>query len=118
MSAREVTDFDVKIGARLRTLRNAADVSQESLAAALGVTFQQVQKYEKGANRMSAERLHDVAHALGVSVATLFGEEAAPGGELISRVANALAIMPKAAADNWVSSLEAVAHGTSGKRRK
>jgi transcriptional regulator with XRE-family HTH domain len=49
-------------------------LSQEELAEALGLTFQQVQKYENGANRLAASRLHDVARTLGVPVSFFFDE--------------------------------------------
>lgn len=62
------------IGLRLRMARKAADLSQEKLAAKIGVTFQQVQKYEKGTSTISAARLHDVAVVLGVPVSFFFPE--------------------------------------------
>src|SRR5487761_1351761 len=61
---RRVREIDVHIGECLRVARQARDLSQEELARALGVTFQQVQKYEKGINRISAGRLFEAAHAL------------------------------------------------------
>ncbi len=51
-------------------------MSQEKLGEALGLTFQQVQKYEKGANRIGASRMIEIAHALGTTVASLVGETA------------------------------------------
>ena len=56
------------IGARLRTLREEARLAQSQLARALGVTFQQVQKYERGVNRVSGASLARTAEALGVTV--------------------------------------------------
>jgi transcriptional regulator with XRE-family HTH domain len=50
-------------------------MAQEELAKSLGLTFQQVQKYEKGVNRVSASRLHGIARALHVPVATLIGPD-------------------------------------------
>jgi transcriptional regulator with XRE-family HTH domain len=67
--------IDVEVGGRIRTRRIALGVSQTALAKALGLTFQQVQKYEKGANRVSASTLVRVARELGVTVAFLVGEE-------------------------------------------
>jgi transcriptional regulator with XRE-family HTH domain len=67
--------IDVEVGGRIRARRIALGVSQTALAKALGLTFQQVQKYEKGANRVSASTLVRVARELGVSVAFLVGEE-------------------------------------------
>jgi transcriptional regulator with XRE-family HTH domain len=68
--------IDVAVGGRIRARRTALGISQTALAKALGLTFQQVQKYEKGANRVSASTLVRVARELGVSVAFLVGEEA------------------------------------------
>ncbi|MCL4715531.1 MAG: helix-turn-helix domain-containing protein [Hyphomonadaceae bacterium] len=62
--AREATTMDAQIGERIRRERLAQGVSQERLAEALGITFQQIQKYEKGVNRVAASRLYDIAAAL------------------------------------------------------
>jgi transcriptional regulator with XRE-family HTH domain len=69
---------DHHIGARLRTRRIQIGLSQEKLGDALGITFQQIQKYEKGANRMGASRLQQAAVALGVPVSYFY--EDLPGG--------------------------------------
>jgi transcriptional regulator with XRE-family HTH domain len=75
---------DVHVGVRIRTRRLLLGMNQETLASALGLTFQQVQKYEGGANRVSASRLAEVAGVLGVSVSYFFddldlaGETATP----------------------------------------
>jgi transcriptional regulator with XRE-family HTH domain len=63
---------DVHIGRRLREKRVALGMSQSALAEKLGITFQQVQKYESGANRMGGSRLWDVANVLGVPVGYFF----------------------------------------------
>ncbi|MCR9218995.1 MAG: helix-turn-helix domain-containing protein [Alphaproteobacteria bacterium] len=63
---------DVAVGARVRELRIRAGMSQTKLGEALGVSFQQIQKYENGANRMGASRLVQVASALNVPLAQLF----------------------------------------------
>lgn len=83
--------IDVEVGGRIRARRIALGVSQTALAKALGLTFQQVQKYEKGANRVSASTLVRVARELGVSVAFLVGEEdvAAPAAGTVARAAPA-----------------------------
>lgn len=60
--------LDAYIGARLRLRRLLLDMSQETLAAKLSITFQQVQKYEKGVNRISAGRLFELSKALDVPV--------------------------------------------------
>jgi transcriptional regulator with XRE-family HTH domain len=64
------------VGDRLRLARRALSLSQEALAEQLGVTFQQVQKYEKGINRISAGRLHQVAEILDVPVSYFFPDSA------------------------------------------
>ena len=61
------TPIDGHVGARLRQRRSLMQVTQESLANALGITFQQVQKYENGTNRISAARLYDISKLLDVS---------------------------------------------------
>ena len=60
--------IDLHVGSRVRMRRSLLGMSQERLAAELGVTFQQVQKYERGSNRIGASRLWDLAQVLGVSV--------------------------------------------------
>ena len=71
--------IDRHVGARVRMRRMLAGVSQEKLGEALGLTFQQVQKYEKGANRISASRLQQIAKMLEVPVSFFF--EGAPSGD-------------------------------------
>ncbi len=68
---------DEHVGARLRQLRKSIKLSQSGLAERLGLTFQQVQKYERGTNRISASKLHDAAQVLNVAVADFF--EGLPG---------------------------------------
>ncbi|WP_026868894.1 helix-turn-helix domain-containing protein [Inquilinus limosus] len=63
---------DVHVGARLRQRRTLLGMSQEKLAAAFGVSFQQIQKYERGANRVSASRLHQLTRILNVPVGYFF----------------------------------------------
>ncbi len=63
---------DMYVGNRVRMRRLMLDLSQTRLANALGVTFQQVQKYEKGMNRISAGRLHHISHILQVPVPFFF----------------------------------------------
>jgi transcriptional regulator with XRE-family HTH domain len=69
--------IDVHVGARIRLRRTLLGISQEKLAEAMGLTFQQVQKYEKGTNRVSSSRLVDVANALDVEVPYFFEEMSA-----------------------------------------
>lgn len=68
---------DVHVGQRIRVARRLIDMSQEQLASHLGLTFQQVQKYERGANRISASKLHQASAALGQTHGWFF--EGLPG---------------------------------------
>src|SRR5499427_834364 len=63
---------DQHVGSRVRMRRIMLAMSQEKLGAALGLTFQQVQKYERGANRIGASRLQQISHILQVPVAFFF----------------------------------------------
>jgi transcriptional regulator with XRE-family HTH domain len=65
---------DVHVGSRVRLRRTLMGMSQEKLADALGLTFQQVQKYERGANRIGASRLHQLSRILEVPVSFFFEE--------------------------------------------
>jgi transcriptional regulator with XRE-family HTH domain len=69
MRPREV---DVHVGNRVRVARQARKMTQEGLAHKLGLTFQQVQKYENGKNRISAGRLHQIAIIMGVPITFFF----------------------------------------------
>lgn len=71
---RTVTDVDAVIGHNLKIMRTARGLSQESLAEALGLTFQQIQKYENGTNRMSASRLYGTALVLKVDFSDFFND--------------------------------------------
>ena len=63
---------DLHVGARVRTRRKFLGMSQEGLAEHIGLTFQQVQKYERGSNRISCSKLHEIATALKAPVAYFF----------------------------------------------
>jgi len=69
---RHPNPIDLHVGARIRMRRKILGVSQERLAEDLGLTFQQVQKYERGANRVSASKLYEIARSLQSSVAYFF----------------------------------------------
>lgn len=90
MSSR-VSEIDVTVGARVRNRRKLLGMSQITLAERIGVTFQQLQKYEKGTNRIGASRLVQIAAALGTSPASLFGEGEA-GVTVVLRSAEMTAI--------------------------
>jgi transcriptional regulator with XRE-family HTH domain len=79
MTRRDPNYIDVHVGSRIRMRRQLVSMSQEKLGELLGITFQQVQKYEKGTNRISASRLFYTAKILGVPVQSFF--EDLPGIE-------------------------------------
>ena len=88
---------DVYVGARVRNRRKFLGLSQETLAAAIDLTFQQVQKYERGSNRISASKLHLIAKTLKVPMNYFF--DGVPDGE-----------GDAAAASSGGSSVEQTAH--------
>ena len=65
-------DVDTYVGSRVRMRRKMQGMSQEKLGDELGITFQQIQKYEKGTNRIGAGRLHNISEILGVPVSFFF----------------------------------------------
>jgi len=69
---RSPNPIDVHVGLQVRLRRKELKISQEKLAETLGLTFQQVQKYERGANRISASKLYEIARSLRVSIAWFF----------------------------------------------
>jgi transcriptional regulator with XRE-family HTH domain len=77
MKAKSKTEIDEYIGARIREGRVALNLSQEQLARGLGISFQQIQNYEKGANGVSAVRLFDICKILNVSLASMFPQDTA-----------------------------------------
>lgn len=72
---------DLHVGLRIRLRRKEMGVSQERLAEAIGLTFQQVQKYERAANRVSASKLYEMARALKTSIAYFY--EGLPEGDAV-----------------------------------
>jgi transcriptional regulator with XRE-family HTH domain len=77
MSTKSPNPVDVHVGARVKLRRTMLGMSQTVLGEQLGITFQQIQKYEKGTNRIGASRLQAIANALSCSPAWFF--EGAPG---------------------------------------
>ena len=79
--------IDVHVGSRVRLRRTFLGMSQEKLGNAIGLTFQQVQKYERGANRIGSSRLFDLSRALDVPVSFFFDDmppeisESTPGND-------------------------------------
>jgi transcriptional regulator with XRE-family HTH domain len=114
---------DIAIGARMRLRRKTLGMSQGALADRIGVSFQQVQKYERGANRVSGSTLVAVAAALDISVGWLVGEDGAIADvaeDLVQALAitgavellEAYAAIPKASAR---AALTALAQEMAGK---
>jgi len=77
--------IDVYVGSRIRLRRNFLGMSQEKLGEQLGITFQQIQKYEKGTNRVGASRLQAISEILEVPVSFFFEE--APGSSVVEGLA-------------------------------
>ena len=72
--------IDIHVGSRIRLRRTMLGMSQEKLGESLGITFQQIQKYEKGTNRVGASRLQNISSILNVPVSFFF--EDAPGDQV------------------------------------
>ena len=86
MSSKQQDPLDVEVGRRVRALRLEKGMSQEKLGNQLARTFQQIQKYENGTNRIGAGRLQRIAQILGVSVSALYPDPV-PAGRTSQEVA-------------------------------
>jgi transcriptional regulator with XRE-family HTH domain len=106
MPRRVINPTDKHVGSRVRMRRLMLDMSQTDIANALGLTFQQVQKYEKGSNRISASRLQQISQILQVSVPFFF--EGAPAASGIRQAAQGTADAPSPA---YVSDFLATSDG-------
>lgn len=80
MNKKVPNPIDKHVGSRVRMRRMMISMSQEKLGERLGITFQQVQKYEKGTNRIGASRLQQIATTLGVQVSFFFEGAPTPDG--------------------------------------
>jgi transcriptional regulator with XRE-family HTH domain len=80
--ARRANSIDIHVGKRVRLRRALLGLSQEKLGEALGLTFQQVQKYERGANRISASRLFDLSRVLDVPISFFFDDMSHSDGSI------------------------------------
>lgn len=87
MAGKAPNETDVAVGQRVREFRKEANLSQTALADQIGVTFQQVQKYENGTNRIGSGRLVQIARALDVPITTLFDGLARPADKRRTRTA-------------------------------
>src|SRR5688572_24109892 len=85
--SRRANPIDIHVGSRVRFRRMLLGMSQEKLGERLGLTFQQVQKYEKGINRIGASRLFDLAQVLGVSVQFFYDDAPLPEARMIEQEA-------------------------------
>ncbi len=103
MSAKTPNPVDKYVGSRVRMRRIMLGLSQEKLGDALGLTFQQIQKYEKGTNRIGASRLHQIADILQVPVSFLF-----EGGPTSNTSVEGLGVAPSPA---YVSDFLATSEG-------
>ena len=95
MVSRSISTVDIHVGRRLRAARLAQQISQEKLAEGVGLTFQQIQKYENGINRIGTGRLHALATLLEVPVSYFFegidsGSSKAAGDSNMSAITEAL----------------------------
>ncbi|MEK1928420.1 MAG: helix-turn-helix transcriptional regulator [Pararhizobium sp.] len=88
--------IDIHVGSRIRLRRTMLGMSQEKLGESLGITFQQIQKYEKGTNRVGASRLQNISSILNVPVSFFF--EDAPGDSASSGASG----MAEASSSNYV----------------
>ena len=96
MSGKAPNPTDVTVGKNIRFYRLAARLSQTALGDKIGVTFQQVQKYEKGTNRVGASRLSQIGAALGVPLIKLFDGVSASGDKASGRSPTELIAEPSA----------------------
>jgi len=96
MAKKSPDPVDIEVGRRIRIQRMARGLSQTELGKRIGVTFQQVQKYEKGANRVGAGRLTRIANVLEVPVSTFFGASDGSGASPSSGVELEYLVQPGA----------------------
>ncbi len=95
--AKRIEQVDKLVGQNVRIFRNANGISQTELANAIGVTFQQVQKYENGVNRVSPSRLAKIAKTLNVTISSFFDNSAkSADGPLSGPIVTHLLITPYA----------------------
>ncbi len=80
-SKKKPNPIDTHVGSRIRLRRNMIGMSQERLGESLGITFQQIQKYEKGTNRVGASRLQSIASIMGVPPAFFFEDAPSMSGQ-------------------------------------
>src|SRR5689334_24896991 len=101
--------IDVHVGSRIRLRRTLLGMSQERLGEALGLTFQQVQKYERGVNRVGASRLFDLSRVLDVPISFFFDD-------MPESVTSAFGVLPARRAVGYTEPQESVADDTLNRR--
>jgi transcriptional regulator with XRE-family HTH domain len=106
MPRKQPDPLDIEVGRRVRELRLQRRMSQSKLGEELDVTFQQVQKYEKGANRIGAGRLMRIAQIFGVPLSDFYADGAAPngGGERLNEAIEAVSALRLLRAYSQISS--------------
>ena len=87
--AKRANSVDVHVGSRIRMRRMMIGMSQERLGESMGVTFQQIQKYEKGSNRIGAGRLHKLSQVLSVPISYFYEDAPIEAGQLTPGFAEA-----------------------------
>ena len=98
--------IDIHVGSRVRLRRMMLGMSQEKLGESLGITFQQIQKYEKGTNRIGASRLQHISSVLSVPVSFFF--EDAPGAPGASEATGMAESRPASYMTDFLSSSEGI----------
>jgi transcriptional regulator with XRE-family HTH domain len=106
--------LDIALGARIRIRRKTLGLSQDDLASQIGLTFQQIQKYERGANRVSFSRLVDIARTLKCRVQDLIGDLDVEG-EVSDQVAIEAVQLKETGAVELIKAYSAI--HSSGRRR-
>lgn len=98
------TQTDIDIGNAIRTVRTVAGLSQTDLGNALGVTFQQIQKYEKGVNRLSVTALIRICKVLNVSPMDLIGAEFGQKSEAVDLTTQIIELKRRLSDIAWIAS--------------
>ena len=93
---RRADQVDVRVGKRVRSYRLSKGMSQTTLGEKVGVTFQQIQKYESGANRIGSGRLKRISTVLGLPIVALFGEDESSGDRAVDTVLTEVLSQPDA----------------------
>ena len=120
MSTKAPNPVDKYVGSRVRMRRIMLGMSQEKLGEALGLTFQQVQKYEKGTNRVGASRIQQISEILQVPVSFLFegGPSGTPGGDGFSEATSPAYVSDFLATSEGLAMSRAFARITDAKLRR